>query len=322
MATKIDTRLIGTALALLVSSTTPNLAAEPAGARDTKVTDWTDPRPADWATQYPLFAPATPGDGSLKQAQEKGITVCAQLNIKPIDFIDTETGKVIGLEPDIMAIAAEQLGIKSVDYVNINFGALIPALQADKCTIVMGGIATRSDRAAAAGIKYATPYFVWADTMIVLKDSGIKSEADLKGKVISVLAGSTEEVVGHQVVDRIGGATVRSYPAPADTFQALLSGNADGLVETPIALTQHPERAKMEALPGFLKFTPAGKFASEFDKNPYNWGAYAPITKASDGDLNLAISIVFSNMIKDGTMKTLMTKWDAYSDGMLDTVRK
>ena len=296
-------------------------SAAPAGAAATSVTSWTDPRPCSWQKSYPLFGPVTTGDGSLAAAQKNGITVCAETDIPPIDSVDTSTGAVVGFEPDILHAAAKLLGIPSVTFVNTPFVSFIPALQAKKCTIVMGGIAVTSARAQAPGIKYTEPYFVYADVVIVAKNSSITSPADLKGKTIAVVAGSTEAVEAQQMAKRVGDVHVNEFQSAASTYQALLTNNAQAVIDLPVTLSQNPDRSKMRALPGLVPFTPTGQFANEYSTNPYTWGAGAAITSSSAGDLNRALSAAFATLLKDGTIQTILGKWDIYTPGILDIIR-
>jgi ABC-type amino acid transport substrate-binding protein len=296
-------------------------AAAPAGAAATSITSWTDPRPCSWQKTYPLFGPATTGDGSLAAAQTNGITVCAETDIPPIDSIDTSTSAVVGFEPDILHAAAKLLGIPSVTFVNTPFVSFIPALQAKKCTIVMGGIAITTARAQAPGIKYTEPYFVYADVVIVAKNSSITSPADLKGKTIAVVAGSTESVEAQQMAKRVGDVNVNEFTSAASTYQALLTNNAQAVIDLPVTLSQNPDRAKMRALPGLVPFTPTGQLANEYSTNPYTWGAGAAITSSSAGDLNRALSVAFATLLKKGTIKTILSKWDIYTPGILDIIR-
>jgi ABC-type amino acid transport substrate-binding protein len=74
------------------------------------------------------------------------------------------------------------LGIPRVEYVYVDWQALIPALQANKCDLIWNGLVIRSDRAKAPGVRFTTPYFLGFDELSTRKDSPIQSLEDLRGR--------------------------------------------------------------------------------------------------------------------------------------------
>jgi ABC-type amino acid transport substrate-binding protein len=143
------------------------LAKPPAGASETTVKSWVDPRPCDWAQKYPLFSPPSTGDGSLERVQKAGqLTICAETDQPPGVYKDPATSKLIGYEPDILQNLVERLGIKKYSYVEVQFPNYIPAIQAKKCDAVVGVIGITSQRAKAPGMKYTWPYLVEGDRVI------------------------------------------------------------------------------------------------------------------------------------------------------------
>src|SRR5579871_4524824 len=141
--------------------------APPAGAENTKITDWTDPRPAKWTDSFPLFAPVKTGDGSLLNAQKNGLSICAELDTRPWGFTDPTTGQMQGIEIDMENYLADQLGISQVNHVDIPWASGIPAVQGGQCDLFANALAIRSDRAKAPGIRYTTPYFLIYDVITV-----------------------------------------------------------------------------------------------------------------------------------------------------------
>ncbi len=295
------------------STSGTNQGNKAAGADKTKITDWTDPRPASWSSKYPLFAPVKVGDGSLQRVQNAGqLSICAETDLKPDVYLDPQTNQVVGVEVDMAKWVATYLGIRSVSYVNIPFASLIPALQAHKCDIVWSSISLKSVRAEAPGVKYTVPY-LWAayDVLTVRADSGISSFADLKGKALGTLAGSTDESTAQSEIASIGGnVTLRSFAGASECFLATNNKTTAGcfIAEdvTLFALAQYPQLKELAMKYPYLAPDPVAEKAA----NPYVFAAVAVIASSADSDLNLALSIGLTDMRTSGEEASLLTKWN------------
>ena len=194
------------------------------------ITNWADPRPSSWLKKYPLFAPVAFGDGSLKRVQDAGeISVCAQYEIPPYAFKDLKTGKVDGIEPRMLRYLSRQLGVARIKHVNVPWQSGIPAVQTKKCDVFAQGLSIRADRESAPGIKFTTPYLLLFDILVVRKDSEIKSVADLRGKTVTTLVGSTDELVLRALIERRfgGDAKVITFKTPAKCYQAVANKTVD-----------------------------------------------------------------------------------------------
>jgi L-cystine transport system substrate-binding protein len=292
------------------------IATPPAGSSNTDISTWVDPRPCGWAQTYAAFAPAQVGDGSLERLQSKGeIAVCAETDVQPVVYVDPSTGTVTGFEPEILQELTRRLGIARTTFVNIPFVSYIPALQAHKCDLVMGGIVVTSERSKAPGIEYAFPYFRYAEVVVVRADSPYQKVEDLKGKRFASLAGSIEDTTTTQIIATLGGGTdVHRYTAIANVVLAVLNDTDQAFVDPAVLLKLHPRGDELRALPGLLPGAPD-------QANPYHPGSGAPITAAADGDLNAAISVGIDSMIQDGSLEKILTKWGVFQPGTTDVIR-
>jgi hypothetical protein len=45
------------------------------------------------------------------------------------------------------------------------------------------------------------------------------------------------------------------------------------------------------------------------------------MTRAEDGDLNLALSVAFTEMIADGSLRSILRKWNVDSAAAFDLIR-
>lgn len=179
----------------------------------------------------------------------------------------------------------------------------------------MGGIAITSERAAAPSIKYAGAYFRYADVIVVKKDTNYQSSADLAGKTFASVSGSVEDAAIKALQQKLGNDTkVKEYTEITSTYIAVANGTDDALVDLNATWSQHPQASVLRALPGLVT-------APDDVKNPYAPGSGAVITRSADGDLNVAVAVALNQLVDTGDVKTILTKWNLYSDGVTDFIK-
>lgn len=131
--------------------------------------------------------PSTAGTQATADAVElvaDGVlTVCTNPPFAPFEF--EEDGEIVGLDMDITAEVAKDLGVTQ-SVLNIGFDAMASgaALTSGQCDVVATGLSITDERK--ANLDFSDPYYD-ADLGILVKEgSGISSEADLAGKRIGV----------------------------------------------------------------------------------------------------------------------------------------
>jgi ABC-type amino acid transport substrate-binding protein len=291
----------------------------PPGGENTQITDWTDPRPADWAEAYELFAPITEtGDGSLQRVQEADtIKVCSALGLVPWNYIDPATEEVVGLEVDFLDYISEKLSLPEAEYQNVEFQALIPALQSKQCDVVMSSIGIRADRA--EQVRFTIPYLLTYDQFIVREDSEYQTSDDMKGKRIGTFAGTADEDVLRAWVEAEGeGAEVLTFNTPNECFLATQNETIDACFTDNVAISAAitGEYSDLRALPEAFDY--AAGFPEDAERDPYRLLSIATAMHLDDADLNLAFSIAIQEMIDDGTWQELVEEWGLYDENQGD----
>lgn len=79
-------------------------------------------------------------------------------------------------------------------------------------------------------VDFSDPYFDAGLTVVVKKDSSIKSIDDLKGKKLAVKNGTTGAKFASDNADKYGYEVVQFNDSPS-MFQEVSNGNADALIE-------------------------------------------------------------------------------------------
>lgn len=295
-----------------------------AGADKTTITDWTDPRPAEWTTKYPLFGPVKTGDGSLAAAQQKGsIVVCQTLAFEPYGYKDPKTGEIKGFEVDIIRHLAKELGIEKVEYRNLDFSGLVLGVSSGQCDAAMTGLAYRTDRASAPGVKFTTPYVRLYDTVTVLKDSPIQTFEDLRGQTIASTTATTDAQIAQDYINqKIPGTKLRLFNTLNDCYLAVIQKHAQACfmeqASASIALKTHDSLRELDETFPYLA---TGSFAKDGTTNPYILGACGILTSAKAGDLNLALSVAIRDMSESGKLREILENWDLWKPEQLEMIR-
>jgi polar amino acid transport system substrate-binding protein len=131
---------------------------------------------------------STTTESGLKLVKDGTLTICTHLPYKPFEF--TEGGEVVGFDPDVLAIAAENEGLETevldVAWETITTGE---ALNTGQCDVGAGAMTINDERAAV--MDFTDPYFEATQALMTKTGSGITSLEDLAGKKIAVQDGTT-----------------------------------------------------------------------------------------------------------------------------------
>ena len=158
------------------------------------------------------------------------VGVCATR--EPLSFVD-KNGRVTGHDGELARIIAAKLQ-RPIEFSNMKFMALIPALQSGKVDLIISGMSSTEERR--KSVDFSQPYFPNAQVMLVKKASAAKNEgakltsvADLKDKRIGVLLGSIHDTYATKTYPR---ATILQYKTPSDIILAVKSRKVDAAFYT------------------------------------------------------------------------------------------
>ncbi|ADV09287.1 ABC transporter substrate-binding protein [Mesorhizobium ciceri] len=206
----------------------------------------------------------------------------------PFEF-KNESGTFEGFEVDIVNEAAKRIGM-TTDIADLGFQALFAATTSKRIDVAISSITITAERLKSQS--FTQPYYD-SDMGIATKaDSPIKAEADLKGKIVGVLSGSTGEtwVKAHQEAD--GFSDVKGY----DTQQNLLLDLSAGRVD-----------AAVSDIPGMeYSFT---KMKDLVVKERIKTGEQYGLMMTKDHPLLGKLNDALSAMKKDGTLAAIHKKW-------------
>ncbi|MER2089540.1 transporter substrate-binding domain-containing protein [Sporosarcina sp. JAI121] len=137
-------------------------------------------------------------------------------------------GKYTGIDIDIITAIAKNQGFE-IEFDAMDFGGIIPAMQADQLDIAIAGMSITDDRKKV--VDFSDPYFDAGLTLVVAtKTTDIKGLEDLKGKTVAVKNGTTGAQFALEHESEYGFELVQFDDSPA-MFQEVSNGNADALIE-------------------------------------------------------------------------------------------
>jgi len=154
---------------------------------------------------------------------------------EPFCFVD-ENQNVTGHDGEFALRIAAELK-RPIQFVDMKFSALIPALQSGKVDMIVAGMTATEERA--KSINFSTTYFKNSQVIIVKKSideskienisEKIKSIEDLKDKQIGVLLGSVHDTYA---IKNFPNAKIMQYKNPSELILAVKSGKVDAAMYT------------------------------------------------------------------------------------------
>lgn len=198
----------------------------------------------------------------------------------------------IGFEVEIAEEIGRRLGLR-VEFVQTNWAQLLPALDIGNFDIAMSGIEITPDRREA--VDFSRPYYIFTQQLVVRAgEKGINTLDDCRGRKVGTLGASAAE----RVLNAHGGIDVLPYEDNVTPYQDLEIGRVDAvLLDLPIATYHAKPNAKLQ-----------------FSGAPFAEGEYAIAVNKKSAGLREELDRVLGEMIKDGTLEKILTKWELWND--------
>ncbi|MEU9290581.1 basic amino acid ABC transporter substrate-binding protein [Streptomyces sp. NPDC048275] len=216
------------------------------------------------------------------------LTTCTHLPYPP--FQSENNGKYEGFDVSMIDLVAKDLGVKQdfidTPFENFKTGAF---LNSGQCDLAAAGMTITEERK--KNVDFSDPYFDATQAVLVDKDSGITSFADLKGKKVGAQAQTTgEEYATSKGLD----------PVSFESSDAVLNGLRTGQVQA--VVIDYP------VVQGWLK-DKANADALEVADNINTGEQYGFTVKKGNTELLAAINKAIADAKADGTYKKLYEKW-------------
>jgi polar amino acid transport system substrate-binding protein len=155
------------------------------------------------------------------------ITILTSSGYHPFEMVD-EAGELIGFDIEFGVAIAKELG-KDVEWVDMDFGGIIAALNANQGDMAIAAISPDPKRDVLFSKSYYTgaeesPFFV-----LTTKTSGITSSADIANRTVGVQIGTVQEQMINQLKDQFN-LNVDQRPSVTQMAMDVDSGRLDLMV--------------------------------------------------------------------------------------------
>ncbi len=249
---------------------------------------------------------------AVSQAAQAGlIKIGLRGDLNKLCTYNDDTGEFEGFEKDVAdEIVRRLLGADMlIQYVNVNTETRTAFLKKGEIDFALGAATYLKQ----SGIVYSTPYFSDGSAFLVMEDK-ISSMQQLSGGTIGIVQGTmhaqksekkksaeTDTKMSDYLKELDIEANVKVYASYPEAVEALRKGFVSAVCSSETALTQYGK-------PGMLMLP------ERFMPNDY-----CVMIKESLGLFSEAVDDTIAAMQKDGTLETLMSKWNLVNYTALET---
>ena len=166
-----------------------------------------------------------------KDAETNTYIVGTNPTFAPFESTD-DNDQIVGFDIDLMNAIAEDQGF-NVEFKSLEFDSLTIELQNGNIDVVASGMSITPDRL--ESIDFSDPYYNAGLSIMVAKDSDIKSAADLKGKIVGAQMGTTGAEKCYEMEDAGDVAQAKILNSYDMCAEELKNGSCDAIiVDTPV----------------------------------------------------------------------------------------
>jgi polar amino acid transport system substrate-binding protein len=228
----------------------------------------------------------------IDEVKERGVLRAGVKNDAPhLGFTD-DRGQYAGFEIDLVNDLARRLGVK-VEYTPVKASNRVQLLQQKRIDIIFATVSHYRSRDQV--VDFTVAYLYTPQTLLVRKDSGIKSVADLANKRVGAdaAAGSVKKIPKMQPK-----ATIQTFQGWPEAFFALERGTVDAVATDNIILA------------GLRAGSPdPGKYVLVGSDGIYSGGYYAVALRENDSKSRDTLNFLLQDQWVDGTWQKAFDKW-------------
>lgn len=229
--------------------------------------------------------------GGCGGKQSEKLVVGLDDNFPPMGFRD-ENNKIVGFDVEMATEAAKRMGM-AVEFKPIDWNSKEAELGSKRVDLLWNGLTITDKRK--ENILFTKPYMENRQVIIVLKDSPLKTKADLAGKVVGAQDGSSSlDAIARDAVSAAAFKELRKYPDNVAALMDLQTGRLDAVVVDEIV-----GRYYIAKRPGEYVV-----LADHFGAEEYGVGL-----RKDDQELLTKLQAALTAMNEDGTAAEISKKW-------------
>lgn len=234
--------------------------------------------------------PAGDNKADAKDETKEILTMATNAEFPPYEY--HENGEIVGIDAEVAQAIADKLDMKLV-IEDMDFTAIISAIQGGKADIGMAGLTVTEDRL--ESVDFSTSYATGVQVIIVKEGSEITSLDALSegGYTIGVQESTTGDIYTTDDLESKDLATIERYNKGADAVQALLTDKIDCVV-----IDNEPAKAFVAANEGLTIL-----------ETPYVTEDYAICFAKGNDELANKVNQALEELIADGTVQNIIDKY-------------
>lgn len=220
------------------------------------------------------------------------LTMATNASFPPYEYLDGDT--VVGIDAEIAAAVCQKMGYElTID--DMDWGAIIPAVQSGKADFAMAGMSVTEERLQL--VNFSQTYATGIQAIIVKEDSPITCADDLFAEgnhyKVGVQMSTTGDIYTSEDIEDAGLGTVERFDNGNDATLALVNGKVDCVV-----IDNEPAKAYVAANPG-LKVL----------ETQYVEEDYAACFAKGNEELQVKFDDALKELIEDGTVQAIIDKY-------------
>jgi len=222
---------------------------------------------------------------------EAKIRIATDATWPPFEYVDEETMEIVGFDIDLFNAIAEKADL-NIEFLNVAWDPLLAGIAQCQYDAAISSITITPERAEA--MLFSDPYFEAGQLVTVrIDNTDITCSADLAGKTAGAQIGTT----GSFEIEKIDGATLKTYDDIGLAFQDLMNGQIDAIVaDSPLTLgyvNSNPDKIK----------TVGGMLTSE---------SYGIAVCKDNPELRAAINAGLAEVKAEGIIDELIDEWSSW----------
>ncbi|MDD6144355.1 MAG: ABC transporter substrate-binding protein [bacterium] len=217
------------------------------------------------------------------------LTMATNASFPPYEYYEGEA--IVGIDVEICAAIAAKLGME-FEVADMDFDAIIGAVQSGKADVGMAGMTVTEERAMM--INFSSSYATGIQSVIVKEDSPITTVDDLYAEGASYKIGVQLSTTGDiYATDDFGDENVLRFPNGNDATMALVAGKIDCVI-----IDNEPAKAYVASNAG-LKVLDTSYAVED----------YAACIAKNNTELLEKFDAALTELIADGTVAEIIGKY-------------
>ncbi|ALM84312.1 ectoine/hydroxyectoine ABC transporter substrate-binding protein EhuB [Bordetella sp. N] len=239
---------------------------------------------------------------------QKGSVTIGIHNRAPWGYRDDQ-GEAVGFHPDLVRAALTPLGVKKIEFVVSEFGALIPGMMAKRTDMIASGIAVTPQRCKA--VIFSEPDLAVGDSLIVAAGNPLKihSYADIKANAKIRLGGGRGTLNTKNAIDAgVPQEQITQFQDTEALVSAVIAGRIDAATLSAPSVVSVLQDQKVKGVERALPFT--GLIRNGVPAAMYTAIAFRP----EDTALRDLYNQRLAQLKADGTVRKIMAKYGFTDD--------